>query len=182
MNVSIPYTLETERLLLRRLIPADHQPFADFICNPEATRYMVFTPEQKTYEGARAMLDWVMQSYDTEEPIYVLAITLKGQHVYIGSVGAAPLDSPSELEIFYTLRTAYQHVGYAVEATRRLLQHLFEHKTVERVFAYVMPENQASIRVARSLGMAYKGDVERNGLTGQQYMMQRDQVVVQPDL
>lgn len=172
--MKVPEKLKTERLILRRLVPEDVQPFYDFISDDDATRYMVFTPEQRTYEGAKGMIDYSISAYDTDEAVFVLAIADQAGN-YLGSLGAAPTESPQEVEFFYTLLPQYHGKGYATEATRKLMRYLFETTSAEALVAYVFHDNAASIRVLERLGLANMGDVMREGNAGLKYKITRDE-------
>lgn len=119
--MNVPKRLKTERLILRRLVPEDVQPFFTFISDDESTRYMVFTPEQRTYEGAKGMIDFTVSAYDTEESVFVLAIADQAGN-YLGALGAAPTESPEEIEFFYNLLLPQRKPLHHLQ-----LQHLASH-------------------------------------------------------
>jgi RimJ/RimL family protein N-acetyltransferase len=168
--MNVPQQIETDRLLLRRLTDADIQPFYRFLSDPDSTRYMAFTDEQKTNEGATAMVEATIASYDTDAAIFVLAITLKDSGEYIGSLGASPDPDADATEIFYTLLPEYRGKGYAVEATKHLVDYLQNKEQASRITAYVMTDNAPSIRVAERLGMTFDADVVREGHEGSRYI------------
>lgn len=60
-------------------------------------------------------------------------------------------------EIGYKFDYAYQHQGYAREAVAKALQIAFQELTLHRVFARVMPENTASIRLLEALHFTEEG-------------------------
>jgi len=157
----IPEKIETERLLIRPFALQDLEPFWSFMGDPESTRYMVFTDDQKTYEGAKTMLEMVIASYDGEEPVCALAITDRRSGDYIGSCGLSPLAEPDEVECYYTVLPRYWGKGYATEATTALQKYAFTELGVSRVVAFVMEENPASIRIAEKVGMTFDGMVQR---------------------
>jgi RimJ/RimL family protein N-acetyltransferase len=169
--MNVPQQIETDRLLLRRLTDADIQPFYRFLSDPDSTRYMAFTDEQKTNEGATAMVEATIASYDTDAAIFVLAITLKDSGEYIGSLGASPDPDADATEIFYTLLPEYRGKGYAVEATKHLVDYLQNEEQASRITAYVMNDNAPSIRVAERLGMTFDADVVREGHEGSRYLL-----------
>ncbi|MEQ8671899.1 MAG: GNAT family N-acetyltransferase [Aggregatilineales bacterium] len=169
--MKVPQQLETDRLILRRLIKDDIQPFYKFMSDPESTRHMAFTDEQKTLEGAKEMVEWTITSYATDDAVFVLAITLKDGGDYIGSLGASPDPDADATEIFYTLLPDYRGKGYAVEAAKRLVNYLQNEEQTSRITAYVMTGNAPSIRVAERLGMTFDADVVREGHEGSRYLL-----------
>lgn len=172
--MKVPQQLETDRLNLRRLIQADIQPFYEFVSDSESTRYMAFTDEQKTLEGATEMVDWTIASYDTDNAVFVLVITLKDSGDYIGSLGASPDADADAIEIFYNLLADYRGQGYAIEASKRLVEYLQSEQNLSRIVAYVMTGNAPSIKVAKKLGMEFDADVVREGHEGQRFILKTD--------
>lgn len=173
--MKIPQQLETARLILRRLTEADIQPFYGFLSDTDSTRYMAFTEDQKTLESATAMVEATIASYNTNDAIFVLAITLKDTRKYMGAVGASPDPDADATEIFYTLLPDYRGKGYAVEAAKRLVQYLEDEEEVSRITAYTMTGNESSIRVAQSLGMTFDAHVVREGYGGSRYLLTGEQ-------
>ena len=57
------------------------------------------------------------------------------------------------LEIGYLLKEAFWHCGYAREAAEGCKRYAFEHLHRDTVYSIIQTENQASIRVAESIGM-----------------------------
>ena len=157
----IPDSIQTERLLIRPFVPEDFEAFWSFVGDLEATRYMAFTGEQKTYDGTKAMLETVMTSYAGEELVCALAITDRRSGDYVGSCGLAPLTELDEVKCYYAVLPKHWGKGYATEATAALLQYAFGPLGVARVIAFVMEGNPASIRVAEKVGMIFDGVVQR---------------------
>lgn len=169
--MNVPQQLKTDRLILRRMTPADIQPFYRFLSDTDSTRYMSFSNDQKTLAGATAMVDATIASYDTDGAIFVLTMTLKDTQDYIGSLGASPDADANAIEIFYTLLPDYRGKGYAVEAVKRLVQHLQDAHHATRITAYVMSGNDPSIRVAKRIGMHFDADIVREGHEGSRYLL-----------
>jgi len=158
----VPPSIETERLVIRRHLPQDFEPMRSFFADEEATRLLDMTAEQKTKEAVRALLDAVMDSYDSGEPIFALAIVEKEEGRFIGSCGMAPDDlDPREIQIFYVILPEFQGRGFASEAAAGLVSYAFTTLGVERLFASMAAENAASVKVAEKLGMTLVGNVEK---------------------
>lgn len=157
----LPETIETERLLIRPFVLQDFDAFWSFMGDPEATRYMAFSDEQKSYEGAKAMLETVIASYAGNDPVCALAMTDRWSGDYIGSCGLSPLTDPGEVECYYTILPHHWGKGYATEATAALLKYAFTELRFLRVVAFVLEGNPASIRVAEKVGMTFDETVHR---------------------
>ena len=76
----------------------------------------------------------------------------------VGEVGLQPLEgSGPEIEIGWAFGPAAWGHGYATEAANAWLEHAFTTFGLDEVIAVVRPENEASHRVARRLGMEPAG-------------------------
>ena len=124
--------------------------------NPEATRHLLFTEEQKTAEGARGLLQFVIDSYSGDHPIHSYTIALR-DGTCIGTCGMSQVSDGGVWECYYSLLPEYWGHGYATEATSALLRHCFEHSAITEIRAYMSPENAHSPGVASRLGMADLG-------------------------
>jgi len=150
------HRLETQRTVVRPFDADDDKPFAAFMTDPEATRYLLFTDEQKTEEGARGLLHFVIDSYATDHPIHSYAIVLH-DGTWVGSCGVSQVSEGGVWECYYSLLPKFWDHGYATEAASALLRHCFEHAAITEVRAYMSPDNERSPRVAARLGMADLG-------------------------
>lgn len=63
------------------------------------------------------------------------------------------------VEIGYGLDPPWRHRGYAQEAARALVMRAFADPETREVVAVIAPENEASMAVARSLGMRRTGEL-----------------------
>ena len=57
----------------------------------------------------------------------------------------------------YKIDAAYRHNGYANEALTATIPMIFRELGLHRVSAYVLPENEASIRLLNATGFQYEG-------------------------
>lgn len=152
----VPAAIETERLRLRRFQAADRAPFTRFMTTPEATRHLAFPDETKTTEGAIQLLETTIASYDSEKPIFALAVEEKVSHAFVGCCGVHPLDA-REVEIFYAVVPECWGRGMATEMTHALTSYLFEQTGVNVIKAFIVPGHEASKRVARKVGFRDTG-------------------------
>ena len=153
--MKIPEKLTTERLIIRPFDKSDKDKFLEFMDDKEATKYLNFTEEQKTPEGASQLFDYILQSYDTEEEVFSLAIERKGMG-YVGSCGISPIDD-GIYECYYSLNREYWGNGYATEAMEKLLDYCFNELKIDELRAYMSPDNPYSSSVAENIGMEYQG-------------------------
>ena len=89
--MQIPEILTTERLTIRKFRPEDKPMFIDFMTDKETTKYLEFSATQKSPQGATHLLDFILESYKTDEPVFSLAIENQNNG-YIGSCGVSKID------------------------------------------------------------------------------------------
>lgn len=157
----VPEILKTDRLILRPLSRDDFQDFFSFMRDEKSTRYLAFTKEQKTYQGARELLDLIVNRYGRKNQIFLLAVVRQHDHRYVGTVGLFPIKVSRNAEIFYSLISKYRGKGYASEAAHRLMEYAFSELGIDRLVAYIYPSNQPSARVAKRIRMKDEGYVLR---------------------
>lgn len=163
--IVIPEPLIAENAILRPHRPSDLPAFETFLLDDEATRFMAFTPGQKSREGAASMMDAVIGSYAGPSPICSLTIADRETNEYLGSAGAAEAGD-RKLEVFVTLLPDAQGKGLASEAMRLLAAHLFQTSGATELIADVVAENEAAIRLFKGLGYRKQRNVKRNAEEG----------------
>lgn len=145
--------LKTERFIIREFKAQDLSDFLEFMLDEDSTKYLAFTEEQKTKEGAEELFDLVCNSYQSESPIHSYAIAEKNSGRYVGSCGFAAYDR-GIYECYYSVNRAKRGGGIATEVTRALAEALSD--TFE-IRAYCHPENYAAHKVAKNAGFGSKG-------------------------
>ena len=159
--MKLPEGISTPRLRIRLFKPEDAEAFSSFMLDKIATRFLDFSEEQKTREGALALLESVIVSYTSCEPIFSLAVEEKASQLYVGSCGLFPLLRNGEMECYYTVIRSRWGKGYALEFMLRLLQYAFQELGLNRVAAYTAKFNFPSHNIAEGLGMRYQGIIRR---------------------
>jgi RimJ/RimL family protein N-acetyltransferase len=154
--------VETERLVLRGPAEGDVKAWAALLTDPDFRRYIPVrrssdTPEERATRAlARLAERWAA------EPLravgWVICRQDDGQVVGTGGVdeGADPGDG----EIDYFLGKPFWGQGYGREAARAMCRFALDNVDWRRLVAYVVPGNDASIRIAEGLGMTYQGEVD----------------------
>ncbi|MCM1987255.1 MAG: GNAT family N-acetyltransferase [Methanococcoides sp.] len=160
MSLKVPEGLETERTLIRPFKGDDLDGFYTFMSDGEATKYLLFTADQKTFEGTKELLDKTIANYDNEEQIYALAVERKADGNFIGSIGFGPDWKGSGYQMFWMILPEYWKKGYGIEVTKKLLEYAFSILGLELMTAYSHPDNIASEKLALKLGMVDNGIVD----------------------
>jgi len=161
LEMKLPEEISTPRLRIRLFKPEDAEAFSSFMMDEIATRFLDFSEEQKTREGALALLESVIASYASCEPIFSLAVEEKTSQLYVGSCGLFPLLRNGEMECYYTVIRSRWGKGYALEFMHRLLQYAFQKLGLNRVAAYTAKFNFPSHNIAEGFGMRYQGVIRR---------------------
>ena len=165
--------LETERLVLRLLEPADLDDLFALYSDPEVRRY--FPEGTLTYEETKEELDWFVAG-DPEHPeLGLWATILKETGEFIGRCGLLPwtIDGRPEVEVAYMIARTHWGNGYGTEAARGILDHAFETLRLTRLICLIDHDNTASQRVAEKIGMAFEREGSDQKGPFQMYSIQR---------
>jgi len=162
--------LETERLLLRRMIPEDLDALYALYRDPEMRQY--FPPEgvspdrTLTYEETKEELEWFLNGHPRHPELGLWATILKETGEFIGRCGLLPwtIDGQDEVEIAYMIAKEYWHQGLGTEAARGIRDYAFEHLGLTRLICLIDSANTGSIKVATGVGMTFeKESVDETG-------------------
>jgi RimJ/RimL family protein N-acetyltransferase len=149
----MPIHIETERLLLRHFHESDLEPFLAYRNDPEVRKYQGW---QVPYlrEMAADFIDEMKAAVPGEEGRWFqTAIQRKADHVLIGDLAFHPLrGNPRQAYFGFTLARPFWGQGYASEAARALLDHLFGVLAMHRIIADCDVDNANSYRLLERLG------------------------------
>ena len=152
--------VRTERLLLRRWIEADVEPYAALCADPRVMRYIA-DGATLTHDAAAKQVEWFEQQWD-RNGFGLWAAELADDGTFIGFAGLSqPLFLPEVLPaVEVGWRFAHDHwgQGLATESGRAALDYGFATVGLNRVIGIVNAENAASNRVMGKLGMSVDRD------------------------
>jgi RimJ/RimL family protein N-acetyltransferase len=148
--------LETERLILRRLVIEDLDDLYALYCDAEVRRY--FPEGTLTYEETKEELAWFLNGHPTHPELGLWATIHKPSNRLIGRCGLLPwtIDGCAEVEVAYLLAKDYWGQGLGSEAAQAILDYGFEKLLLPRLICLIDRENQASIGVATKIGMIFE--------------------------
>ncbi len=146
--------VRTERLILRRFTPADAEAFAAYRSDPDVARYQSWDAPVPLTEAVKKVEQFA-QGDPTEPGWFQYAVDLDG--VLIGDLGLNLDENLMQADLGFTLAPAYQGRGYATEAVRGLLDHLFIEPKLHRVSAECDARNTASARLLERVGFKQEG-------------------------
>ena len=139
--------LITPRLRLRRATPADLDAFHEILSDPAAMRFWS-SPPHRDLARTRAWLDDMI----AEGPPLSEDFVIEHEGRLIGKAGCWRLP-----EIGYILHPASWGQGFAAEACRAAIAHIFATYDLDAITADVDPRNEASLRLLDRLGFVETG-------------------------
>jgi RimJ/RimL family protein N-acetyltransferase len=143
----------TERLVLAPLGLADGPRLFEYRSDAEVARYQTWEPAG--VDDAIAFIrDLESVAFDTPGTWFQLGIRPSDSDLLVGDIGVHFSRGESrEVEIGFSLAPEHQGRGYATEAVRGLLGHLFRTSGKHRVTASVDPRNHKSLALLERVGM-----------------------------
>lgn len=160
--------IETERLLLRRLLPADAEAmYRNWASDPQVTRYLRWDPHPNA-EATRQLLAAWAELYPNED-YYQWAMVEKATGEVFGSFSVfdAALNEPvrpelwrrpgldfthGQWEVGYCIGRAWWNRGYMTEALRAGVEYVFTRTGIPCLASCHALENPASGRVMEHAG------------------------------
>jgi RimJ/RimL family protein N-acetyltransferase len=179
-------SIESPRLILRRIEPADFDFFARIHADPLVARSLGHGRARSVVE-TRALLARFAETYETFG-LGPLAVLRKSDGVLIGRCGLSDMalevsNAAGELpriwyqrsqvpvgtevifehELGYTFDRAYWGQGYASEAAVRVFAYSCATMPQRRIVSVIHPDNSASIKIAKKCGARQENRVLQVG-------------------
>jgi RimJ/RimL family protein N-acetyltransferase len=147
--------LETDRLWLRRITPADVDALTELDSDPAVMRYVNGGAPTPRAEVLELDLPYYLAFYEQSPRYGFWAAEAKADGAFLGWFLFRPSADlgPDEPELGYRLRRAAWGHGYATEGSRALIGHGFAAHGAQRVVAYACAANRDSWHVMEKLGM-----------------------------
>jgi [ribosomal protein S5]-alanine N-acetyltransferase len=166
--------LETERLLMRRLVASDLDDLYALYRDPEIRRY--FAEGTLTLDETREELEWFLNGHPDHPELGLWATIHKPTGAFLGRCGLLPwtIDGVEEVEIAYLIAKPWQRQGLGAEAARALVRHGFETLGLKRLIALIDPEHQVSVRTAEKARLRFNRIIEVEGVKSAIYALSRD--------
>ncbi len=149
--MSIPI-IETERLILRPLVPEDAEAVFQWTGDDRVTEYMNYS----TYSSAQQVREWLKNGSSG-----IWGYVRKQDGLLIGSGDIHLSKSPDEAdngfwEFGYCFRFDCWNKGYCTEAARAMIKYAYE-QGARKFIAQHAVENPASGRVMEKCGLKFSG-------------------------
>lgn len=149
--------LETQRLRLREMTPADADNLLGIFSDPTAMRYYPATKDRAQTED---WIEWNLASY-RENGFGLWVATLKETDEFAGQCGLIlqEVEGAREVEIGYLFLRRLWGQGLATEAARACRGYANEALGYKRLISLIDPANMASRRVAEKVGMKLEKEI-----------------------
>ncbi len=148
--------LETERLILRRMLKTDADDMFDYAKRSDTTRYLTWNPHP-TRKFSYQYLVYLQQKYKQGE-FYDWALIHRDSGKMIGTCGFTRFDFGNDAaEVGYVINPDFWGKKYAPEALRRVIRFGFDYLELHRIEAKFMEDNISSRRVMEKCGMTFEG-------------------------
>jgi [ribosomal protein S5]-alanine N-acetyltransferase len=155
MNSSFPI-IETGRLMLREVHPADAPDMLTYLSDKKVIQHMGLPPFQSVQE-VHGEIDWYKEIREDGSGIR-WGITLKDDGKVIGSCGFLNFHPKHfRAEVGFELNREYWGQGIAGEALDAVVNHGFTHLNLERIEALIIPDNDASRKLVEKKGFHREG-------------------------
>jgi len=146
------FILETPRLKLREITPADAPELYALNLDPEVIQYTGDPP----FESVEATETFFRNYPDYRRNGYGRWLMVRKEDgAVLGWCGLKYLPETQETDIGYRLFKKYWGAGYATEAAKACLQYGFETLKLDTIIARAMQKNVASVNIMKKLGMTF---------------------------
>lgn len=161
-------TLQTDRLILRKLEYSDQKDIFEYAQNPSVSKYLVWYPH-KTEIDSLSFLNLVYDCYNHNKPA-PWGISLKERNKIIGTAGFISLDKVNhKAELGFALSEDYWNRGLISEACKIIIKFGFQDLKLNRIEARCMVENLASAKVLEKLGFIFEGIMRKQIFIKEEY-------------
>jgi ribosomal-protein-alanine N-acetyltransferase len=148
--------LETERLLLREILPTDAEAMFALDNNPNVHRYLG-NKTVETIEQCQGYIESIRNQY-IQNGIGRFAVVLKETNEVIGWSGIKFIteyenDHINFYDIGYRLQEKHWGKGYASESAKAWLDYGFNEMNIPKMYASANKENSGSIKILKKIGM-----------------------------
>lgn len=148
--------IETERLLLREYNLND-VPFIFKLMNSEGWLKNIGDRNIKTLEDAEAYLQKNYLSSYEKYGFGPYLVSLKEDGTPIGSSGLYKRDNLDFPDVGFAFLSEFANKGYAYESAQAVMNYAAEKLKLQAIVGITLPENSASIKLLKKLGLAEVG-------------------------
>jgi [ribosomal protein S5]-alanine N-acetyltransferase len=166
--------LETPRLILTMWDRSDVELILQLHSTMATTRYLSGGAPWTLEKAEQRLKSWFDEQARDGATKYKMLRRDDGK--FIGRAGFSRFDQEKdrgEFELGYSIREDAWGNGYATEIAGALADWFFKRGFADHFIAFTHPENTASQRVLRKIGMQYRAPVVIDGVQGLSFRMSR---------
>ncbi len=143
---------ETERLLLREMLPEDYDDLFSLNSDHEVMRYV---GDGSVRSRAQMMeeLERLLAYYFRKPGLGIWVTALKDSYQFIGTSGLVYYNNTFDIELSFRFLKEYWNKGYATETSLALLKYGFEKLGLQKIVCSSDIDNKASIRIMEKIGL-----------------------------
>ncbi|PRA09504.1 MULTISPECIES: GNAT family N-acetyltransferase [unclassified Paenibacillus] len=148
--------LETKRLLLREIKQSDSQDIFQIFSSDEVTRFYDVETFTNTKQAEELIQRW-KERFENGQVIR-WGIALKSDNRIIGTCGFHGwMKQHYKAVMGYELTPEFWRQGYITEVTRKIVEYGFKNLELNRIEAFVEPENAGSRKLLEKIGFSEEG-------------------------
>ncbi len=150
-----PLSIETSRLLIRWLDFDDAEFIYQLLNDPDWIRF-IGDKDVSNLDDARHYIESGPLDMYRRHGFGLNRVALKENDKAIGICGILQRETLPEVDLGFALLPDYRRQGYAVEASRAVLEHGLTSLGLPRVAAILSPQNLASANLLGKLGFSFE--------------------------
>ena len=168
--------VETDRLLMRELLPSDAAGMFEMDSDPEVHRYLGNKPVH-AMEQSQALIALVRQQY-IDNGIGRWAVVEKETDHFVGWSGLKLVAGPTNgrtnyYDLGYRFLRRYWGLGYATETARASVQYGFDTMHLPLICGIADVQNLASNQVLQKAGLRFQETFNLDGVPHHWYQLER---------
>ncbi|MEO6902802.1 MAG: GNAT family N-acetyltransferase [Bacteroidia bacterium] len=168
--------VETERLILREILPSDIEGMYELDADPEVHKYLRNKPVSSKEQVAN-VINTIRQQY-IDNRIGRWAIIDKNTNEFIGWAGLKFITEETNnhknyYDLGYRLIKRYWGRGIATETALASLEYAFEKLKTNKVYAIADCENSSSNKILKKVGLKYIETFDLEGIKHNWYKIDK---------
>lgn len=168
--------IQTERLIIRPWELTDAEAFFELSQDKGFNLFPITRYEQSNAESARK---WILENIESvsKTKLGFQGIWEESSAMLIGIAGYRlfNLEKENRYEITYRFRESAWGKGYATEAALAMLDYGFKNSPASEIGASITPDNEASIKVAKKIGMKWTNNETLMGVHAEILRISREE-------
>lgn len=159
MEAQPTHVLETERLLLCKLMPDNAAFILELVNTPSWLEYIGDNGIRTQNDAREYITTKLINSYESFG-FGLWLVIIKESNIPIGICGLIQRNTLQDVDIGFALLPEHTGKGYAFEAAQATLHYAHTVVGLQRVVAITTPENTHSIRLLEKLGLHFETMVQ----------------------